>query len=260
MPTATTRHRARPPSTARRSRCTGTASRMGLEALAESTRQLADRFPGIRFVDVIGELGGTNRYLSEEQLDRPPAARRRRGRHQRRLRQLHVVADARPVRARAARRPGDRVHGGDLRRRRPLQRRRPSACPKRARSSCPSASRTRPPRRSTGWSPTRCPPSIAGLTEPRTTIDDAARVRPDACSTSRPTLSFAGDDLLDAFDAMQRAFVAQRVERRPAARPADPAKVDAMIAASGRDGDDVVGDLRAGLRRRHRRARSPPTR
>jgi hypothetical protein len=36
----------------------------GPHALARTRELLAERYTGIRFVDVIGELGGTNRYLS----------------------------------------------------------------------------------------------------------------------------------------------------------------------------------------------------
>jgi hypothetical protein len=41
----------------------------GPHALARTRDLLAERYSGIRFVDVIGELGGTNRYLSPGQLD-----------------------------------------------------------------------------------------------------------------------------------------------------------------------------------------------
>jgi hypothetical protein len=40
----------------------------GPAALARTKTLLADRYEGVTFVDVIGELGGTNRYLSETQL------------------------------------------------------------------------------------------------------------------------------------------------------------------------------------------------
>src|SRR5690554_2615998 len=41
----------------------------GLDALTRTRELLAERFRDIRFVDVVGELGGTNRYLSEAQLE-----------------------------------------------------------------------------------------------------------------------------------------------------------------------------------------------
>jgi hypothetical protein len=40
----------------------------GLDALARSRENLSRRFRDVKFVDVIGEMGGTNRYLSADQL------------------------------------------------------------------------------------------------------------------------------------------------------------------------------------------------
>src|SRR5688572_12812751 len=42
----------------------------GPAALDAARRLLSERFEGLSFVDVTGELGGTNRYLSVGQLDR----------------------------------------------------------------------------------------------------------------------------------------------------------------------------------------------
>src|SRR6516165_1556549 len=42
----------------------------GLDALARAKENLAKRFGDISFVEMTGELGGTNRYLSPAQLDR----------------------------------------------------------------------------------------------------------------------------------------------------------------------------------------------
>jgi hypothetical protein len=58
---------------------------------------------------------------------------------------------------------------------------------------------------------------------------------------SRPELLFDGADLLEAFDAMQVAFVRNGWSDGLPLVPPTRAKVDAMIDASGRDGDDVVG-------------------
>src|SRR5947209_7990602 len=41
----------------------------GLDALARAKDNLSGLYSNVRFVDVLGELGGTNRYLSPGQLD-----------------------------------------------------------------------------------------------------------------------------------------------------------------------------------------------
>src|SRR5580698_8099468 len=41
----------------------------GLDALARAKQNLSGLYTGVRFIDMIGELGGTNRYLSPGQLD-----------------------------------------------------------------------------------------------------------------------------------------------------------------------------------------------
>src|SRR5690606_10477117 len=58
---------------------------------------------------------------------------------------------------------------------------------------------------------------------------------------SAPELIFQGDDLLDAFDDMQRRFVQNGWSDGLPLVPPTHAKVEAMIAASGRDGNEVVG-------------------
>ncbi len=218
---------------------------MGLEALAESRRQLTDRFPGIRFLDVIGELGGTNRYLSEAQLD-----------------DLQRRADAVV---------GTSADCGSctswlMRDLCELERRGvpaigytaaifdddahfsveafgvPEACP----VIVPECFSNKTAEEIHQMVADAMPAVIAGLTQPRTTLDDL----PDYDQMQldiAPTLSFAGDDLLDAFDAMQRTFVERGWSDGLPLVPPTPAKVDAMIAASGRDGDDVVGVFAPGF-------------
>src|ERR1700733_10272517 len=41
----------------------------GLDALARTKENLGRLYRDIRFIDVVGELGGTNRYLSAGQLE-----------------------------------------------------------------------------------------------------------------------------------------------------------------------------------------------
>jgi hypothetical protein len=58
---------------------------------------------------------------------------------------------------------------------------------------------------------------------------------------SAPELVFSGEDLLDAFDDMQRHFINNGwSDGLPLIPPTHP-KVEAMIQASGRDGSEVVG-------------------
>jgi hypothetical protein len=41
----------------------------GLPALERTREQLSRLFKNLKFIDVFGEMGGSNRYLSPEQLD-----------------------------------------------------------------------------------------------------------------------------------------------------------------------------------------------
>jgi len=58
---------------------------------------------------------------------------------------------------------------------------------------------------------------------------------------SAPELVFSGADLMEAFDAMQAGFVGNGWSDGLPLIPPTHAKVEAMIAASGRDGSEVVG-------------------
>ncbi|MEV0595521.1 UGSC family (seleno)protein [Nonomuraea cavernae] len=64
---------------------------------------------------------------------------------------------------------------------------------------------------------------------------------------SAPELHFGGDDLLDAFDEMQRRFVANGWSDGMPLVPPTRRKVAAMVEASGLDGDHVVGDFAPGF-------------
>ena len=41
----------------------------GQHALTRTREHLSRRYKDVKFVDIVGELGGTNRYLSPKQLD-----------------------------------------------------------------------------------------------------------------------------------------------------------------------------------------------
>jgi hypothetical protein len=62
-----------------------------------------------------------------------------------------------------------------------------------------------------------------------------------------PELVFKGKDLLEAFDAMQTRFVETGWSDGLPLIPPTHDKVEAMIAASGRDGSDVVGLFAPGM-------------
>ena len=60
-------------------------------------------------------------------------------------------------------------------------------------------------------------------------------------------LRYEGTDLLDCSDVMNRAFSASRWSDGLPLVPPTRAKVDAMIAASGRDADEVLGTFAPGM-------------
>jgi hypothetical protein len=62
-----------------------------------------------------------------------------------------------------------------------------------------------------------------------------------------PEIVFKGHDLLDAFDAMQTRFVCNGWSDGLPLIPPTHDKVEAMIAASGRDGSEVVGLFAPGM-------------
>jgi len=64
---------------------------------------------------------------------------------------------------------------------------------------------------------------------------------------SAPKLNYRGDDLMEAFDNMQLDFISKGWSDGLPLVPPTKAKVDAMIAASGLDGDHVVGKFAPGF-------------
>lgn len=218
---------------------------MGLEALAESRRRLAERFEDIRFIEVIGELGGTNRYLSEDQLqmlsDRVDAV-------------VATTADCGSCCSWLMR---------DLCE---LERRGipaigftaaifdedahfsleafgvPEACA----VIVPECFSNKTAEEIHAMVSEAMPTVIEGLTADRAVFDDL----PDFSKMrleSAPALHFEGRDLLDAFDAMQRGFVAKGWSDGMPLVPPTAAKVDDMVAASGRDRSEVVGCFAPGF-------------
>lgn len=66
-------------------------------------------------------------------------------------------------------------------------------------------------------------------------------------SVDEPVLRFSGGDLMEAFDAMNAAFVRERWSDGFPLVPPVRAKVEAMVAGSGLPGDHVVGFLEPGF-------------
>src|SRR4051794_13723762 len=211
----------------------------GLDALARARENLAARYPEATFVEVTGELGGTNRYLSPEQLDRLEA-------------EVDVAvctsADCGSCTSWLMR---------DLceleRRRIPAVGYTAAIFDEDARFSL-----------ETFGVPDAYPLIVPECFSNKTThqiaemVDDAMDELVDALTRDRSAsadvpqfsrmvlesaaeLSFCGRDLLDAFDEMQRRFVHNNWSDGLPLVPPTPEKVAAMVAASGRDGDEVVG-------------------
>ena len=90
------------------------------------------------------------------------------------------------------------------------------------------------------------PQVIEGLT----TTPTAERARPafdHLTLCADPELTFEGSDLLACFDAMNAQFVANGWSDGMPLIPPTRAKVDAMVAASGRAADDVIGVFAPGM-------------
>jgi hypothetical protein len=211
----------------------------GPVALARTRQLLSDQFSGVRFIEVIGELGGTNRYLSPGQLG-----------------MLAERADA--VVATTA----------DC----------GSCCSWLMRDLCELERRGVP---AVGYTaeifdedarfsietfgvPDACPVLVPGCFSNKSTeqiekmVDNAFPAVIDFLTIDRPSreqlptfenmvlesapsLVFDGDDLLEAFDEMQRQFIRNRWSDGLPLIPPTRAKVNPMIAASGREGDEVAG-------------------
>jgi hypothetical protein len=211
----------------------------GPDALARTREVLAGRYADIRFVELIGELGGTNRYLSEGQLATLSAT-------------VDVVV----------------ATSADC----------GSCCSWLMRDLCELERRGIPAVGYTAkifdedarfsietfGVPDACPVIVPECFSNKTTDEiakmvDEAMPRVIECLTtdrapsadlpafehmvleSAPELMFEGHDLLDAFDVMQAAFVRNRWSDGLPLIPPTRAKVRAMVEASGRDGADVVG-------------------
>ena len=211
----------------------------GLDALARVRENFTKRFQDIEFVDVIGELGGTNRYLSADQI-------RMLGE------QVDVAvctsADCGSCTSWLMRDLCELERAGI-----------PAAGYTAAIFTEDAHFSTK-----TFGLPEAVPLIVAECFSNKTTeeirrmVDDTMPDLLDALTVDRkilevppsfehivtesaPELIFSGEDLLEAFDDMQRRFVSNGWSDGLPLIPPTHAKVDAMIEASGRDGSEVVG-------------------
>ncbi|WP_433377923.1 UGSC family (seleno)protein [Streptosporangium sp. CA-115845] len=217
----------------------------GLDALARARELIDARFRGVTFIEMTGALGGTTRYLSEEQLaliekrvDAMVATTADCGSCCSWLMRDLCEVERRGVPAvgyTAAifdedARFSAKTFGV------------PEACPVIV-PECFSNKGTEEIHRMVDESFAEV---VTFLTTERAVYD----VLPEFASMvleEAPELHFDGDDQLDAFDEMQRRFVANGWSDGMPLVPPTRRKVAAMVAASGLDGDHVVGDFAPGF-------------
>lgn len=217
----------------------------GPDALARTRQLLSERFSDIRFLDVTGELGGTNRYLSPGQLD-----------------MLGERADA--VVATSA--DCGSCTSWLMRDLCELERRGVPAAGYTAEIFDEDARFSI----ETFGVPDACPVIVPECFSNKSTeqiekmVDEAFPAVVGFLTTDRPgreelpafenmvlepapALHFDGADLLEAFDEMQRRFIRNKWSDGLPLIPPTRVKVQAMIAASGREGDEVLGSFAPGF-------------
>lgn len=211
----------------------------GLSALAASRERLVKRFSGLRFLEVTGELGGTNRYLSEVQLVmlaeradvvigtsadcgsctswlmRDLCELERRG--------VPAVGYTAEIFADDAA-FSTKTFGV------------PEACP----VIVPECFSNKTDAEIAQMVDDAMPTVIECLTKDRSVLSELPQFEQMSLPVA-PEIMIEGSDLLDAFDRMQAEFVRNGWSDGMPLIPPVRRKVDAMIAASGREGDDVVG-------------------
>jgi hypothetical protein len=217
----------------------------GLDALAQARKNLAGLYPDVRFIELIGELGGTNRYLSPEQLDR-----------------LQAEADA----AVCTSADCGSCTSWLMRDLCELERRGVPAVgytaaifsedahfstttfgvPEAVPLIVPECFSNKTAEEIARMVDEAMPALIEGLTKDRK-IYEAPPSFEKVVLESAPEIVIEGEDLMDAFDALQRKFVANGWSDGLPLVPPTRRKVDAMIEASGREGSEVVGVFAPGF-------------
>lgn len=211
----------------------------GLHALARTKEVFAQRFTGVRFLELSGELGGTNRYLSADQLEmlaervdavvattadcgsccswlmRDLCELERRG--------VPAVGFTAAIFAEDAA-FSTKTFGV------------PEACP----IIVPECFSNKTPEEIHDMVDGVVAEMVDCLTVERSVLAELPQFD-QMVLTDVPELRFDGVDLLDAFDALQREFVRNGWSDGLPLVPPTRAKVQAMVAASGRAGDEVLG-------------------
>jgi hypothetical protein len=211
----------------------------GLHALERAKENLAKRFDGVGFLELTGELGGTNRYLSPEQLDmlekevdvavctsadcgsctswlmRDLCELERRG--------IPAVGYTAAIFDEDSR-FSLKAFGV------------PEACP----VIVPECFSNKTPEQINVMVDDAMDTVVEMLTRDRSLLGELPQFSKMVLEDA-PELIYTGDDLLDAFDEMQRVFVRNAWSDGLPLVPPTHAKVEAMIDASGRDGSEVVG-------------------
>jgi hypothetical protein len=211
----------------------------GLHALERAKQNLAKRFEGVRFLELTGELGGTNRYLSPEQLDmlekevdvavctsadcgsctswlmRDLCELERRG--------IPAVGYTAAIFDEDSR-FSLKAFGV------------PEACP----VIVPECFSNKTPTQISEMVDDAMDIVVEMLTRDRSLFGELPQFS-EFFNDTATTEIYTGADLLDAFDEMQRAFVRNGWSDGLPLVPPTHAKVEAMIEASGRDGSEVVG-------------------
>ncbi len=217
----------------------------GPAALDAARRLLSARFSGLTFIDVTGELGGTNRYLSADQLDqlakdvdvaicttadcgsctswlmRDLCELERRG--------IPAVGYTAAIFDEDSR-FSTKTFG----------------VPETVPLIVPHCFSNKTPEEVEEMVADSLDALIDGLTVNRK-VEEALPQFNLIVRETAPEIIFTGADLMDAFDEMQSRFVTNGWSDGLPLVPPTHAKVEAMIAASGRDGSDVVGLFAPGM-------------
>jgi hypothetical protein len=211
---------------------------LGDIALARVREHLAAGFPGIRFLDVFGEKGGLNRYLSPAQLelmerecDAAIGTTADCGSCTSWLMRDMVELERRgvPTAAYTAQIFDDDAHWSA----------KTFGLPELPIVLVPQPFTNRTPdaiRRMVDDALPRVLEALLRAPEPCEVLPQFSRVN----LVADPELYFEGDGL-EAFDRMNAEFVRQGWSDGLPLVPPTPQKVEAMIRASGRDGDEVIG-------------------
>jgi hypothetical protein len=211
---------------------------LGDIALARARENLAAAFPGVEFLDVFGEKGGLNRYLSPAQLemmarecDAAIGTTADCGSCTSWLMRDMVELERRgvPTAAYTAQIFDDDAHWSA----------KTFGLPELPIVLVPQPFTNRTPAAIRRMVDDSLPRVIEALTrnpEPCEVLPQFSRVN----LVADPELYFAGDGL-EAFDRMNAEFVRQGWSDGLPLVPPTPEKVEAMIRAAGRDGDELVG-------------------